>query len=83
MSKRIYTVRVEVDLIVELPLPDGDEFENCCDPDGEMTDSEAIESAVTTAIRGCQVFVYGQDREPAKVFIDHTEIHIEGFEDDE
>lgn len=82
MSKRTYTVRAEVDLIIELPCPDGDEFENCCDPDGEMTDAEVIESAVTTAIRGCQVFVYGQEREPAKVMIDHTEIHIEGFEDE-
>lgn len=83
MSKRTYIVRAEVDLIIDLPCPDGDEFENCCDPDGEMTDAEAIKSAVTTAIRGCQVFVYGQDQEPAKVMIDHTEIHVEGFEDDE
>ena len=81
MSKRTYTVRAEVDLIIELPITDGDDFENCCDPDGEMTDAEAIESAATTAIRGCHVFVYGKDHEPAKVMIDHTEIHIEGFED--
>lgn len=82
MSKRTYTVRAEVDLIVELPCPDGDEFLNCCDPAGEMTDAEAIESAATTAIRGCHVFVYGQEHEPAKVMIDYTEIHIEGFEDE-
>lgn len=82
MSKRTYTVMAEVDLIIELPGPDGDEFKNCCDPDGEMTDVEAIESAVTTAIRGCQVFVYGQERDPAIVMVDHNEIHIEGFEDE-
>ena len=83
MSKRTYTVRAEVDLIVELPCPNSEEFENCCDPDGEMTDGEAIESAATTAIRGCLVFVYGKEREPAKVMVDNTEIHIEGFEDNE
>ncbi len=83
MPKRQYLVRAEVDIIVELYCPDSDEFQNCCDPDGEIADAEAVESAVTTAIRGCQCYVYGEDCEPASVTVDNINIHIEGFEDDE
>lgn len=82
MAKRTYLVRAEVDLLVDLYCPDSDEFLNCCDPEGEMTDAEAVESAVTTAIRGCQCYVYGEDEPPASVTVDSVDIHIEGFEDE-
>lgn len=84
---REYEVRVELYATVKLPLPDGDdEAPNCCDPDNEMTDREAIEAAMSSAIsQRCEVFVYGEDREPAQVFIDldlSNDMHVEGFEDD-
>lgn len=73
---------------VDLPLPDTDEFENCCDPDGNITDKEAVETAILTAIPGSrrvEVFVYGKEHLPAKVFIEisDADLVIEGFEDDE
>ena len=48
-----------------------------------MTDAEAVESAVTTAIKNCEVFVYGEDAEPAQCRVDDIDLRIEGFEDDE
>ena len=67
-------------------MPDGEEAPNCCDPDNEMTDREAIESAISSAIsQRCEVFVYGEDREPAQVFVDldlSNDMHVEGFDDD-
>lgn len=54
---REYEVRVEFCATVKLPLPDGEEAPNCCDPDNEMTDREAIESAISSAIsQRCEVF---------------------------
>lgn len=83
---REYEVRVEFCATVKLPLPDGEEAPNCCDPDNEMTDREAIESAIASAIsQRCEVFVFGEDWEPALVFIDldmSNDLHVEGFEDD-
>ena len=83
---REYEVRVEFCATVKLPLPDGEEAPKCCDPDNEMTDREAIESAIASAIsQRCEVFVYGEDREPAQVFVDldlSNDMHVEGFEDD-
>jgi len=85
---REYEVRLEISATVSLPLPETDEedFENCCDPDNEMTDREAIESAIASAIsQRCEVFVYGEDREPSEVFIDldlTNDLRVEGFEDD-
>lgn len=83
---REYEVRVEFYATVKLPLPVDDEAPNCCDPDNEMTDREAIESAIASAIsQRCQVFVYGEDREPAQVFVDldlSNDLHVEGFEDE-
>ena len=83
---REYEVRVEFCATVKLPLPDGEEAPNCCDPASEMTDREAIESAISSAIsQRCEVFVYGEDREPAQVFVDldlSNDMHGEGFEDD-
>lgn len=74
---------------VSLPLPEGTEDEdsqNCCDPDDEMTDREAIENAISSAIsQQCEVFVYGEEREPAQVFIDLDltgHLRVEGFEDE-
>lgn len=83
---REYEVRVEFCATVKLPLPDGEEFPNCCDPDNEMTDRDAIESAIASAIsQRCEVFVFGEDREPAQVFVDldlSNDLHVEGFEDE-
>ena len=83
---REYEVRIEFYATVKLPLPDGEEAPNCCDPDNEMTDREAIESAISSAIsQRCEVFVYGEEREPAQVFVDldlSNDMHVEGFEDD-
>lgn len=86
---REYEVRLEISATVSLPLPEGsdeEDFENCCDPDNEMTDREAIENAISSAIsQRCEVFVYGEEREPAEVFVDldlSNDLHVEGFEDD-
>ena len=83
---REYEVRVEVCATVKLPLPDGEEAPNCCDPDNEITDREAIENAIASAIsQRCEVFVYGEDRKPAQVFVDldlSNDLHVEGFEDE-
>lgn len=82
---REYEVRVEFSATVKLSLPDGDEATNCCDPDNEMTDREAIENAISSAISQCEVFVYGEERRPAQVFVDRdltNDLHVEGFEDE-
>ena len=86
---REYEVRLEFSATVKLPLPEGTEeedFENCCDPDNEMTDREAIENAISSAVsQHCEVFVYGEEREPADVWIDMdltNDLRVEGFEDD-
>ena len=86
---REYEVRVEISATVSLPLPegiDGGKELNCCDPDDEMTDREAIECAIASAISSrCEVFVYGEDREPADVFIEMdltNDMRVEGFEDE-
>lgn len=86
---REYEVRLKISATVSLPLPNGtdeEDFENCCDPDDEMTDREAIENAIASAIsQRCEVFVYGEDREPAEVFVDMdlaNDLRVEGFEDE-
>ncbi|AJF08268.1 hypothetical protein [Geoalkalibacter subterraneus] len=86
MSRR-YLVTANVSFFVDLPYPenmaDDQDLQDlvCCDPQGEMTDAEAVESAVTTAIRYCEVFVYGEDVEPAQCRVDDIDMRIEGFED--
>ncbi len=85
MSRR-YLVNANVSFFVDLPYPPGladDQDLVCCDPQGEMTDAEAVESAVTTAISSCEVFVYGEDAEPVQCHVDDIDLRIEGFEDDE
>ena len=83
---REYEVRLEFSATVKLPLPDGEEAPNCCAPDNEMTDREAIESAISSAIpQRCEVFVYGEEEEPAQVFVDldlTNDLRVEGFEDE-
>ncbi len=83
---REYEVSVQFYATVKLPLPEGEEAPNCCDHDNEMTDREAIESAISSAIsQRCEVFVFGKDREPAQVFIDldlSNDLRVEGFEDE-
>ena len=80
---REYEVRIEFYATVKLPLPDGEEALNCCDPDNEMTDREAIEGAISSAIsQRCEVFVYGEYREPAQVFVDldlTDDLHMTGL----
>lgn len=86
MTRREYEITLNLCATVKLPCPDGEEFVNACDPDDEMTDREAIESAISSAIpQRCEVFVYGEDREPAEVFIDldlTNDLRVEGFEDE-
>lgn len=83
---REYEVSFQFYATVKLPLPEGEEAPNCCDPDNEMTDREAIEAAMSSAIsQRCEVFVYGEDREPAQVFIDldiSNDLRVEGFCDE-
>jgi len=86
---REYEVRLEISATVSLPLPGGiddEDFENTCDQDNEMADREAIESAIASAIpQRCEVFVFGEEREPATVWIDMdltNDIRVEGFEDE-
>lgn len=51
-----------------------------------MTDREAIENAISSAIsQRCEVFVFGEERQPAQVFVDldlTNDLHVEGFEDE-
>ena len=52
---REYEVRVEFCATVKLPLPDGEEAPNCCDPDNEMTDRSNRECHIKchiAAVRG-------------------------------
>lgn len=86
---REYEVRLEISATISLPLPEATEegdFANCCDPGNEMTDREAIENAISSAIsQRCEVFVYGEDRDPAEVWFDMdltNDLHVEGFEDE-
>jgi len=79
---RRYCMRVEVLMFVELPLPKSDELLTCCDPEGNITDAEAVETAVSTAMGDCKVFVYGEHEHPADVNFDTPDITIEGFEDE-
>ena len=83
---REYEVRVEFYATVKLPLPEGEGAPNGCDPDNEMTDREAIENAIASAIsQRCEVFVFGEDREPAQVFVDldlGNDLRVEGFDDE-
>lgn len=85
MGYREYEVRLELTATVRLPYPEDDShlLHHCCDPDAEMTDRDAIESAISSAIsQRCKVFVYGEDRRPADVWIDldlSNDLHVEGF----
>jgi len=85
---REYEVRLELTATVLLPYPEDDShlLHNCCDPDNEMTDREAIENAISSAIsQRCEVFVFGEERQPAQVFVDldlTNDLHVEGFEDE-
>jgi len=85
MSRR-YLVTANISFFVDLPYPPGrvdDQDIVCCDPKGEMTDAEAVESAVTTAVSNCEVFVFGEDSDPAQCHVDDIDVRIEGFEDEE
>ena len=47
---RNYEVRLEICATVSLPIENGCEDRNCCDSDNEITDREAIENAMMSAI---------------------------------
>jgi len=77
--KRTIFATVEVSAYVDLPI-DGEE-QPTADPAGEISDGEAAETAILSAIgQITDVFVYGEDVEPARVFIDDIQIRIEGEE---
>jgi hypothetical protein len=81
MPKRVLKCVVTLDAYVTIPVENSEEH---ADPDGEMTDAEAAEEAVSTAIpQMIDVFVFGEDREPANVFVDDMEITVEGEQEQE
>ncbi|APG24085.1 hypothetical protein [Syntrophotalea acetylenica] len=86
MPIRTYEIRLEIYATVHLPLPDDGEDRNCCDIDDAVTDRDAIEAAISGAIsQRREVFVFGEDKDPAQVFIDldlTNDMHIEGCEDE-
>ena len=79
--KRTIEARVELVIFVELEIQDHEQV--TADPEGEISDGEAAEMAINTAIRNCDVFVFGPDYAPAQVHIDSTDIEIQGECDDE
>lgn len=80
--KRRIEFRAEITGFVDLEIEESGQ--PTADPDGEMTDGEATETAITTAIgQKKEVFVFGPNIEPAIVFIDEIDINIEGECEDE
>jgi hypothetical protein len=69
---------VEVVAFVELDIEDEEQLQ--ADPIGMLSDGEAAETAIATAIQDCEVFVFGGEYEPAKVHIESIDIRIEGEE---
>ena len=76
--KRTIMATVEVVAYVELEIQDEEQI--MADPEKEMSDGEAAEAAITTAIKNCDVWVFGPDYDPAQVHIDSIDIRIEGEE---
>ena len=76
--KRTIMATVEVVAYVELEIQDEEQI--MADPEGDMSDGEAAEAAITTAIKNCDVWVFGTDYDPAQVHIDSIDIRIEGEE---
>lgn len=80
--KRRLTFTVELSGWIDLEIEESGQQQ--ADPDGEMTDGEAAELAVTSAIgQKKEVFVFGPNIEPAIVFFDDIETKIEGECEDE
>lgn len=76
--KRTIMATVEVVIYVELEVENEEQI--TADPEGEMSDGEAAEAAITTAIKNCDVWVFGPDYDPAQIHIDSIDIRIEGEE---
>ena len=77
MKRRIHAI-VMLECWVDLDIDD--EEQDCADPDGGMSDGEAAELAIVSAL-GAQkheVLVFGQNIEPAVVFLDHIDVRIDG-----
>jgi hypothetical protein len=80
--KRRIEFRAEVTGFVDLEI--NESGQPTADPDGDMTDGEAAETAITTAIgQKKEVFVFGPNIEPAEVWFDDIDITIEGECEDE
>lgn len=67
LKKRTIQAVVTIEVFVDLP-PGGD-------PDGCLSDAEAVDLAISAAIgQKKDVWVFGPEREPAVVFVDHMDI---------
>ncbi len=82
---RQYLVSTSVTFIIELPYPPGktDEDIKYCDPQGKMSDVIAIDKVVTAAISAHDVFVFGENSDPAKCQNKGHVIYVERFEGQE
>lgn len=77
MRRRVHAI-VRLEYWVDLDVDD--EEQECADPDGEMSDGEAVEMAIASAL-GAQkheVQVFGPNVEPAVVFREHVFVEIDG-----
>ena len=76
MKRTIHAV-VTIEAFVDLEIDD--EEQPCADPAWEISDGEAAETAITTMIgQYCDVYVFGEEVNPAKVFIDNIDVNIDG-----
>jgi len=80
--KRRIEFRAEITGFVDMNIEESGQ--PTADPFGDITDGEATETAVATAIgQKKEVFVFGPSVEPAIVFFDDIDITIEGECEDE
>ena len=77
MKRTIYAT-VELSVFVDLAIDDEEQM--TADPNGEIPDGEAAETAIMTSIRDGDVFVFGPDHAPARVHFDTIDVRIEGEE---
>ena len=77
MKRRIHAT-VTLEYWVDLDIDDEEQV--CADPDGEMSDADAAELAISSAL-GAQkheVQVFGPNIEPAVVFRERVDVRIDG-----
>lgn len=79
MKRRIHAI-VTLEYWVDLDIDDDEQ--DCADPDGEMTDGEAAELAIVSALGAqkheVQLF---PSVDPAVVFREHVDVRIDGQEE--